>query len=69
MAKIGCTCGHTIRDQTDSLPYKASLLRDVDRDPFFDWLIEETQSFVEAAQREAVGAWLIKRDMVQTTFR
>ncbi len=61
MAKIGCTCGHTIRDQTDSLPYKASLLRDVDRGPFFDWLIEEAQSFVDAAQRGTVDAWLLEK--------
>jgi hypothetical protein len=61
MAKLGCICGHTIRDQTDSIPYKASLLRDVDHNPFFDWIIEETQSFVEAAQRGATDTWLLEK--------
>ncbi|MGW8391388.1 hypothetical protein [Pseudoduganella sp. HUAS MS19] len=61
MAKLGCTCGHVIRDQTDSIPYKASLLRDVDYNPFFDWLSDETQSFVEAVQRGAIDAWLLER--------
>lgn len=61
MSKLGCVCGHTIRDQSNALPYKASLLRDIDQDRFFDWLIEETQSFVEAAQRGAVDAWLLEK--------
>lgn len=36
MSKLGCTCGHTIRDQTDNLPYKGHILKDQDIDSFFD---------------------------------
>jgi hypothetical protein len=28
MAKIGCKCGHVIRDQSDYLPYKADYISD-----------------------------------------
>lgn len=28
MSKLGCVCGHVIRDQTDNLPYKGFILRD-----------------------------------------
>jgi hypothetical protein len=34
--KFLCECGHTIRDQTDYLPYKALFLRDEDREPFLN---------------------------------
>ncbi|QOW45847.1 MULTISPECIES: hypothetical protein [Acinetobacter] len=28
MSKLGCLCGHVIRDQTDYIPYKASFISD-----------------------------------------
>lgn len=28
MSKLGCTCGHVIRDNTDYLPHKASFIPD-----------------------------------------
>ncbi|NNP71708.1 hypothetical protein A7P53_04395 [Acinetobacter defluvii] len=28
MSKLGCTCGHVIRDNTDDLPHKASFIPD-----------------------------------------
>lgn len=59
MSRLLCVCGNLIRDQTDSLPYKASLLPDIDQIPFFDWLISETQSYVEAARKESVDGWLL----------
>jgi len=61
MSKLGCACGHIIRDQTDGLPYKASLLRDTVLTTFFDWLAEETQSYVVATETGAVDAWLSAR--------
>ncbi len=30
MSRMGCVCGHVIRDQTDDLPYKARILADED---------------------------------------
>lgn len=36
MSKLGCTCGHIIRDQTDRLPYKARFLRDYDTDAVYE---------------------------------
>lgn len=61
MSKLDCICGYTIRDQADSLPYKASLLRDIDHASFFDWLVEETQGYVEAAQGGSVDSWLLEK--------
>lgn len=50
MSKIGCKCGHVIVDQTDSLPYKASLLRDQEEDAFWDELRREIALLVAAAE-------------------
>lgn len=50
MSKLGCTCGNTIRDNTDGLPYKASLLKASFCEPFSDWLVSELQSYVTAAK-------------------
>lgn len=61
MSKLGCICGHTIHDQTTDLPYKASLLRDPAQSSFFDWLIEETESYVSAVQNGEVEAWLLEK--------
>ena len=61
MSKLACTCGKTIRDVSDSLPYKASFLPDVNSDPFFEWVIDETQSFVTAALNGRVDEWLLQK--------
>ena len=61
MSKLRCTCGHIIRDQTDQLPYKATVLPDELRGSFFAWVAEETQSYVEAALANAVGDWLLAK--------
>ena len=61
MSKLGCRCGHVIYDQTDSLPYKGYMLTDSDDTLFFDWLVEEAQSYVAAAQQGAIDQWLIDR--------
>jgi hypothetical protein len=50
MSKIGCKCGHVIVDQNDSLPYKASLLRDQEEDAFWDELRREIAPLVAAAE-------------------
>ena len=50
MSKLGCRCGHVIVDQTDSLPYKASLLRDEAENGFWDEVHGELKPLVEAAE-------------------
>jgi hypothetical protein len=50
MSKLGCKCGHVITDQTDSLPYKASLLRDEVENEFWDEVHCELKPLVEAAE-------------------
>lgn len=52
MSKLGCKCGHVITDQTDSLPYKASLLRDEVDNEFWDEVHRELKPLVEAAESE-----------------
>ncbi|KVF27372.1 hypothetical protein WJ07_00850 [Burkholderia vietnamiensis] len=59
MSKLGCPCGNTIRDNTQGLPYKASLLKDLFCEPFTDWLVDELQSYVVAAEQGRVDAWLL----------
>jgi hypothetical protein len=60
MSTLGCKCGHIIHDTTDNIPYKGHVLPDVHA-TFFDWLAEETQSYVVAAQAERVEQWLLDR--------
>ncbi|POA31873.1 hypothetical protein C1884_09690 [Pseudomonas sp. GW460-R15] len=50
MSKLGCKCGHVITDQTDSSPYKASLLRDEVENEFWDEVHRELKPLVEAAE-------------------
>lgn len=61
MSKISCACGHIIVDQTDSAPHKGSLLPDTSHGLFFDWVAEETQSYLEAVQESDVKRWLLNR--------
>lgn len=61
MSKLGCQCGATIRDNTDSLPYKAELLKDIDRNDFFDWITEEIQSYLDAALNGEVAKWVLEK--------
>lgn len=61
MSKLACPCGNTIRDNTDSLPYKASLLKDTLCESFSDWLVSELHSYVTAAEQGSIRAWLLSR--------
>ena len=58
MSKLGCKCGHVIHDQTDHLSYKGYLLPDIYYAAFFDWLVQELQSYVAAAEAGATEQWL-----------
>jgi hypothetical protein len=61
MSKLGCKCGHIIRGQTDNISYKGRVLPDARYATFFDWLVEETQSYVETAHAGRVEQWLLER--------
>lgn len=65
MSKLGCTCGQTIPDQTDNLPYKGHILPDLYHDEFFDWVADQTQSYIGAAREGRTGAWLTARGYSQ----
>ncbi|HEX9936928.1 MAG TPA: hypothetical protein VGB15_07390 [Longimicrobium sp.] len=60
MSKLACTCGHVIRDQAGSLPWKAHLYADQDTDRLFDdtaALIAECAALAPDERR----AWLAAR--------
>jgi len=61
MSKFSCACGYVICDQTDSNPNKGELLSDRDYSSYFDWLAEETNTYIAAAQSNDVRAWLSNR--------
>jgi len=50
MSKLGCKCGHVIVDQTDSLPYKASLLRNEVENAFWEEVNHELKPLMTAAE-------------------
>ena len=56
MSKLGCKCGHVIVDQTDSLPYKASLFRDQAENAFWDEMRLEIEPLVAAAESQDTAA-------------
>lgn len=61
MSKISCVCGNPIRVNTDSLPYKARMVKDTAYELFFDWPVSELQSYVVAAQQGGTSDWLVSR--------
>lgn len=72
MSKLGCICGHVIVDQTDSLPYKAELLRADREEVFYDRVealfasmrIAMAEGRLSELLHEAYGSWLpVKEDV------
>lgn len=61
MSRLLCTCGHVIHDHTSGLPYKASILKSVNQEDFFDWMTSEIQSYCVAAQAGEIKQWLLER--------
>jgi hypothetical protein len=57
MSKLGCTCGHIIRDQTDSIPYKARFIRDQDDESFHAYAAD-IEHFIEAIKRGERIQWI-----------
>jgi hypothetical protein len=56
--KFACECGQVIRDQTDYLPYKASVLRDEDDERFWDGVNGALAAFVAAVGAGCRDAWV-----------
>jgi len=48
MSKLGCKCGHVIRDQTDDLAYKGTLIPDQEIFTFLNDSAERVAGFVKA---------------------
>ncbi|MFC6479129.1 hypothetical protein ACFQDN_25055 [Pseudomonas asuensis] len=61
MSKLACTCGHIIRDQADSLPHKASLIKDQQEEDFIQNLAQEINSLLTAAEAGNLEAILDER--------
>jgi hypothetical protein len=63
MSKIGCICGHVILDQTDDLPYKATLLPDAHNDEYWSLVNLEIQSYFDAISAGSLNDWLAARGL------
>lgn len=56
--KFSCDCGAPIRDQSDALPHKATLLRDQSTDQLWDDVEELCRSFAEACRQGTRRSWI-----------
>jgi len=57
MSKLGCVCGHVIRDNTMNIPYKAMFLRDQDWDSYTNYRVD-IDSFLEAIKNGSREKWI-----------
>ncbi len=57
MSKLGCVCGHVIRDNTMNIPYKAIFLRDQDWNSYTDYR-GDIDSFLEALKNGNREKWI-----------
>lgn len=58
MSKFGCTCGHTIKDQTDCLPYKGYIREDEDVQKPIELLADVLARFIEAREQGQEAAFI-----------
>jgi len=58
MSKLGCICGHTITDQTDAIPYKGHIIRDVIEEPFLEKLYGIIDSLIDAIKNDQREKWV-----------
>jgi hypothetical protein len=61
--KFLCECGHTIRDQTDFIPYKAQIVKDQDSDYVWGALADDLAAYVKAlgnGDQASRAAWIRK---------
>ena len=57
MSKLGCICGHVIRDQTDDIPYKARFIRDQDYEGFYAYT-DDIAAFIAAIEAGQRTEWI-----------
>jgi hypothetical protein len=57
MSKLGCVCGHVIRDQTDFVPYKAMFIRDQDDEDYHAYA-DDIAAFIEAIKADKRTEWI-----------
>lgn len=50
MSKLACHCGHIIRDQSDQLPFKATVIRDQDEDRLLEKIGDAVVDLLAAAK-------------------
>src|SRR5262249_32807728 len=65
MSSIGCVCGHTIKDQTDNLPYKAQFLPDQNQDRLWKNIIDELTDLAELTLKGRQNEWLERHDAMR----
>ncbi|QBD79419.1 hypothetical protein EPA93_26900 [Ktedonosporobacter rubrisoli] len=58
MSKIFCKCGHMIVDQTDNLPYKASVIADQDEELLYDDFFPFIEGLFEAKEHGLLAEYL-----------
>jgi len=61
MSKLLCECGHLIHDHSLGLDYKARLISDQKFDDFFNWVTNEIQEYVVAAQEGKTDQWMLDK--------
>jgi hypothetical protein len=57
MSKLGCTCGHTIRDQSDELPYKGRVLKAQDQEATLEGIVSDLTLYIRSLLGESQGEW------------
>jgi hypothetical protein len=65
MSKLGCTCGHYIRDQSDFLPYKARIREDEDTQKPIELLAETLAQWWEARQHGQEAEFIRQFELTQ----
>lgn len=61
MSKLACHCGHIIRDQSDQLPFKATVIRDRDEGRLLEKIGEAAVDLVAAAKEGNIDQLIANR--------
>lgn len=61
MSKIRCTCDYIIRDQTDFIPNKGEVFKDIDSENIYEGTAKEISSFIDACINKSREEWIINR--------
>ncbi|MEP0909694.1 hypothetical protein NDI45_02035 [Leptolyngbya sp. GB1-A1] len=65
MSKLGCTCGHIICDQSDSLPYKGRVLKDQDHEAVLEGIASDVASYIKSLLGKDKGEWIAQSPWLQ----